>query len=163
MRTNNCGHIIATGSVLSRISVPGRAAYAAAKHGLCSYLEVLGLELAATGSAVRVTHAMVGYCRTDIARRALRADGSSVQGQDPQTDGGLQPDRVAALMLRAASNDCRETWISRQPYLAFLYASHYMPDMAKCLLRWRSPSLIKADKKLIAPPLQGSKSTVERE
>jgi NAD(P)-dependent dehydrogenase (short-subunit alcohol dehydrogenase family) len=49
MTSNGCGRIINMTSIMSHVSLPGRAAYSASKTGLLGFTRALALELAGTG------------------------------------------------------------------------------------------------------------------
>jgi NADP-dependent 3-hydroxy acid dehydrogenase YdfG len=68
------GHIVATSSVVGKFGAPLRAGYAAAKHALHGYFDSLRLEL--TAYHIKVTLIVLGAVNTEIAKVALKGDGT---------------------------------------------------------------------------------------
>ncbi|MBV9421295.1 MAG: SDR family NAD(P)-dependent oxidoreductase, partial [Solirubrobacterales bacterium] len=64
------GVIINIASALAHTAMPGRAAYASAKHGLLGLTKVLGIEWASRG--VRCVAVSPGYVATELVRENMR-------------------------------------------------------------------------------------------
>ncbi|MBO0679635.1 SDR family NAD(P)-dependent oxidoreductase [Mycolicibacterium sp. S2-37] len=73
------GHVINVSSVFGLFSVPGQAAYNAAKFAVRGFTEALRQEMAVGGKPVKVTTVHPGGIRTAIARNA-----SAVEGLDAE-------------------------------------------------------------------------------
>jgi short-subunit dehydrogenase len=94
------GHLVGVGSLASFGPLPGAAAYCAPKAGLAMLLACLRLDLAGTG--VAVTTVNLGFVRTAMVARSTHPM--------PQL---LEPDEVAARVLRALPRRPRELTIPR--------------------------------------------------
>jgi NADP-dependent 3-hydroxy acid dehydrogenase YdfG len=69
------GHIINVSSVFGLFSVPGQAAYNAAKFAVRGFTEALRQEMAVAGHPVKVTTVHPGGIRTNIVRNSTTVDG----------------------------------------------------------------------------------------
>jgi len=69
------GHVINVSSVFGLLSVPGQAAYNAAKFAVRGFTEALRQEMAISGHPVKVTCVHPGGIKTAIARNAGAAEG----------------------------------------------------------------------------------------
>ena len=93
-------HIIAISSVAGRIGAPLRTAYSAAKHGLIGYMDALRAETELRHN-IFVTNILPGSVKTDVAKNALRADGSTRGVSDDTIDAGADPMDCAAAIIEA--------------------------------------------------------------
>jgi dehydrogenase/reductase SDR family member 7B len=105
------GRIVMMSSVAGKVGAPMRTAYSAAKHGLIGYADALRAETAHLGLEIHVI--APGSVRTDVARNALAADGSKRGESDAAIEQGMDPVKVAALMLRAIERGEREILLAR--------------------------------------------------
>ena len=69
------GHVINISSVFGLFSVPGQAAYNAAKFAVRGFTEALRQEMRAAGRPVKVTTVHPGGIKTDIARNMTTVEG----------------------------------------------------------------------------------------
>lgn len=69
------GHVINVSSVFGLLSIPGQAAYNAAKFAVRGFTEALRQEMALSGHPVKVTTVHPGGIKTAIARNATAAEG----------------------------------------------------------------------------------------
>jgi NADP-dependent 3-hydroxy acid dehydrogenase YdfG len=69
------GHVINVSSVFGLFSVPGQAAYNAAKFAVRGFTEALRQEMAAAGHPVKVTTVHPGGIKTNIARNMTAVEG----------------------------------------------------------------------------------------
>jgi NADP-dependent 3-hydroxy acid dehydrogenase YdfG len=69
------GHVVNVSSVFGLFSVPGQAAYNAAKFAVRGFTEALRQEMGAAGHPVAVTTVHPGGIKTAIARNATAAEG----------------------------------------------------------------------------------------
>lgn len=90
MRAAGQGHIVTIGSIADRATFPGNAAYAASKHGLRAFHEVLRDELRGTG--VRASLVAPGPVNTDLWNPV-----------DPDNHAGFTP-RAAMLSASAVAD-----------------------------------------------------------
>jgi short-subunit dehydrogenase len=100
------GRIVAIASVAGLVGVPLRSGYCAAKHGLIGYHDTLRAETAGHGIQVQVISP--GSIRTNVARNALLADGSTRGVSDSVIDNAMAPDDAAAAILAAIESGQRE-------------------------------------------------------
>jgi len=93
------GHLAAVTSVAGKVGAPLRSAYCSAKHALHGYFDALRAEV--THQGLHVTLITPGYVRTDVAKNALMADGAPRGETDEKIAGGMDPDKAAAIMVKA--------------------------------------------------------------
>lgn len=92
------GHVVAIGSIVTRVPAAGLAAYAATKHGLHGFIEGLRVDYAATG--LRFTEITPGVVRSGFAFRRLD-DAAGADAFYERFAGTLRPEDVARAVLYA--------------------------------------------------------------
>jgi NAD(P)-dependent dehydrogenase (short-subunit alcohol dehydrogenase family) len=110
MRARGSGHIVNVGSLSGFVGVPFHGVYAASKHALVGYTEALRLEVERFG--IRVALVEPAAHRTGIRmvepRAALPLYDQGRKGVEAiiraQIDGGEDPERVADVIVRAATS-----------------------------------------------------------
>lgn len=113
------GHIVVTSSLLGKLSIPTRSAYAASKHALHGFFDALRAEVADRG--VRVTLACPGYVRTQVSVNALTADGTARGEMDAVHENGMAPDACARRIADAVEDEHPEVLMGRpQKYAVWL-------------------------------------------
>jgi dehydrogenase/reductase SDR family protein 7B len=154
------GRIVIVSSVLGRIAIPFRSAYAASKHALHGWFEALREEVRTDG--IGVTLVLAGYLRTDFSRHALGPGGRPHALAEASQSRGLPPARAAAAVLRAVSrgrDECViggwETWALRlRRWVPRLFAlllrratrrGMFLPNAAPAPRSHPSPESISAD------------------
>jgi NADP-dependent 3-hydroxy acid dehydrogenase YdfG len=98
------GHIINVSSVFGLFSVPGQAAYNAAKFAVRGFTEALRQEMVVAGHPVGVTTVHPGGIKTAIARNATAADGLDTTELAKLFDKRLartSPEQAARIILDA--------------------------------------------------------------
>ncbi len=98
------GHVINVSSVFGLFSVPGQAAYNAAKFAVRGFTEALRQEMVVAGHPVAVTTVHPGGIRTAIARNATAAEGLDQAQLASLFDKRLaktSPQRAAQVILQA--------------------------------------------------------------
>jgi NADP-dependent 3-hydroxy acid dehydrogenase YdfG len=98
------GHIINISSLFGIFSVPGQAAYNAAKFAVRGFTEALRQEMVLAGHPVKVTTVHPGGIKTAIARNATAAEGLDVNELAQFFDKRLastSPQRAARVILEA--------------------------------------------------------------
>ncbi|AKN16486.1 short chain alcohol dehydrogenase [Mycobacterium haemophilum DSM 44634] len=98
------GHVVNVSSVFGLFSVPGQAAYNAAKFAVRGFTEALREEMALAGRPVRVTTVYPGGIKTAIARNATAAEGLDVSKMASRFDTRVahtSPQRAARIILKA--------------------------------------------------------------
>jgi 3-oxoacyl-[acyl-carrier protein] reductase len=98
------GVIVNITSALAHTAIPGRAAYAAAKHGLLGLTKVLGVEWA--GRGVRCVAVSPGYVETELLRENMRRGGFDRGVLERRTPLGrlATPTEVARVVAFVASD-----------------------------------------------------------
>jgi NAD(P)-dependent dehydrogenase (short-subunit alcohol dehydrogenase family) len=128
MAARRSGCLVAVSSIAGLAGAPLRPAYSSAKHALAGLFQSLRSEL--FGSGVRVVTAFPGYVRTAVARNALSGDGSPSGSEDPNIEGGADPERVARRILRAALGGSVEPKVGFDLKSRFgLFISRYAPSL----------------------------------
>ncbi|OBI97685.1 SDR family NAD(P)-dependent oxidoreductase [Mycobacterium asiaticum] len=98
------GHVINISSVFGLFSVPGQAAYNAAKFAVRGFTEALRQEMIAAGHPVGVTTVHPGGIKTAIARNATAVEGLDAAEMAKAFDKRMahtSPERAAQIILGA--------------------------------------------------------------
>jgi NADP-dependent 3-hydroxy acid dehydrogenase YdfG len=98
------GHIVNVSSLFGIFSVPGQAAYNAAKFAVRGFTEALRQEMMAAGHPVAVTTVHPGGIKTAIARNATAVEGLDQAALAKEFDkklARLSPERAAKIILEA--------------------------------------------------------------
>ena len=96
------GHVINVSSVFGLFSVPGQAAYNAAKFAVRGFTEALRQEMIAAGHPVKVTTVHPGGIKTNIARNMTTVDGVDKDELAKTFDKKLastSPEKAAKIIL----------------------------------------------------------------
>ncbi len=117
MLASGGGVIVNVASVLGHTAIPGRAAYAAAKHGLIGLTKVLGTEWARRG--VRCVAVSPGYVATELVKENMRRGGFDQRDVERRTPLGrlASPAEVARVVAFLASDGA-----------SYMTASHVLVD-----------------------------------
>jgi len=118
MRARQEGHIVMIGSVVSKIGVPLRTGYSAAKHALAGFSEAARTELWRDG--VRFTLVCPGFVQTQVSVNALGGDGRQHGVLDEQIKKGLSVDYCAGRIWRAVEKNQEDVLIAGRESLAVL-------------------------------------------
>jgi NAD(P)-dependent dehydrogenase (short-subunit alcohol dehydrogenase family) len=78
MEQQGVGHIVNTASMAGLTALPGAAPYNVTKHGVVALSEGLFLELAASGSPIKVSALCPGFVKTDLAVKEPAESGTSL-------------------------------------------------------------------------------------
>lgn len=93
------GHIVAISSVAGLTGVPCRTIYSASKHAMVGFFDSLRVEIEPKG--VHVTIVAPDFVKSEIHKRALKGDGSSL-GQTPMVESKIMTaEECAELILKA--------------------------------------------------------------
>jgi 3-oxoacyl-[acyl-carrier protein] reductase len=111
------GVIVNIASVLGHVAMPGRAAYASAKHGLIGLTKVLGVEWAARG--VRCVAVSPGYVETELVKENMRGGAFDLADIERRTPLGrlATAEEVARVVAFLASDAA-----------SYMTASHVLVD-----------------------------------
>ena len=96
------GHVVNISSLFGLMSMPGQAAYNAAKFAVRGFTEALRQEMVLNREPVKVTSVHPGGIKTAIARNSLTAEGINAQAQASFFDRRLAsttPRRAAEIIL----------------------------------------------------------------
>jgi NADP-dependent 3-hydroxy acid dehydrogenase YdfG len=96
------GHVINVSSVFGLFSVPGQAAYNAAKFAVRGFTEALRQEMAVAGHPVKVTTVHPGGIKTNIVRNMTAVDGFDKDQLTQTFDKKLartSPEKAAKIIL----------------------------------------------------------------
>lgn len=103
------GQIVVISSVLGKIGVPYRSAYAASKHALHGYFDSLRAEVHQDN--IKVSIICPGYVHTNVTINALKGDGSKNNKMADSTRNGMEPDVFAQKALHAIAKEKEEVLI----------------------------------------------------
>jgi NADP-dependent 3-hydroxy acid dehydrogenase YdfG len=98
------GHVVNVSSIFGIFSVPGQAAYNAAKFAVRGFTEALRQEMAMAKHPVKVTTVHPGGVKTAIARNMTAADGIDIKELAQTFDkklAGTTPEKAATIILDA--------------------------------------------------------------
>lgn len=130
---NQSGHYVTVTSLMGKFSSPYRSSYCGAKHALHGFFDALRLEH--DKDHIRVTMICPGFVNTDIARNALKGDGSTLQDQDAATENGLEVTEFAQKMLKAINKEKFEAYIGKGEVKG-IYLKRFFPKLLhKVILR----------------------------
>lgn len=121
------GQIVVISSVMGKMGVPHRSAYAASKHALHGFFDALRAELSQEN--ISVTLICPGYVQTNVTINALKGDGSKNNQMAPSTRNGLEPEVFAQKALRAISQEKREVVIAGLRETTALYIKRFIPRL----------------------------------
>jgi NADP-dependent 3-hydroxy acid dehydrogenase YdfG len=102
------GHIVNVSSLFGLMSMPGQAAYNAAKFAVRGFTEALRQEMKLNGHPVRVTVVHPGGIKTAIARNSSAAEGVNAERTAKLFDRWLAnttAQRAAEIILEAVAKD----------------------------------------------------------
>jgi NADP-dependent 3-hydroxy acid dehydrogenase YdfG len=98
------GHVVNVSSLFGIFSVPGQAAYNAAKFAVRGFTEALRQEMAMAKHPVKVTTVHPGGVKTAIARNMTAAEGIDIKDLADTFDkklAGTSPEKAATIILDA--------------------------------------------------------------
>ena len=110
------GHVINVSSLFGLMSMPGHAAYNAAKFAVRGFTEALRQEMILNGHPVKVTSVHPGGVKTAIARNGTAAEGVDAELHAKLFDkrlAGTSPRRAAEIILDAVRKDRARVLVGR--------------------------------------------------
>lgn len=132
MLERKSGHFLVISSVSGVYGVPRLSSYSASKHALHGFFESLRSEVAKDN--IKITMVVPGFVRTNITVNALNGDGSRYGKMMPVQAQGLNPARVAQVILDAASRNKEEVLIGRLELLG-VYCKRLFPVLFSKIVR----------------------------
>lgn len=118
------GQIVVISSVMGKVGVPYRSAYAASKHALHGFFDSLRAEVAKDN--IDITIILPGYVRTNVTINALKGDGSKNNVMAPETAKGMDPDVFAQRALKAIAHKREEVMIGDKEIYT-VYVKRFFP------------------------------------
>ncbi|MEE9372065.1 MAG: SDR family oxidoreductase [Saprospiraceae bacterium] len=109
MLERKSGAIVVTSSVAGKLGPPLRCAYAASKHALQGWYDVLRAEVAPQDIQVNVI--CPGYIKTNISINALAGDGSKHGVMDKGQAEGVSAEDCAEHFVKAVEKNKRESFV----------------------------------------------------
>ena len=131
MRQRGGGHFVMIGSVVSKVGVPLRTGYSAAKHALAGFTEAARGELWRDG--VKFTLACPGFVQTQVSVNALEGSGEKHGVIDPGIARGITAEDYAAQIWRAVERDVEEVYIGRESRV--IHLKRLLPGVASFMLK----------------------------
>jgi len=115
------GALVTVASVASDMPSPVMGAYAASKHAVKAYVEVLQMELGEEGAPVSVTLVKPAGIDTPIGQHAANHEGGEAQIPPP----AYEPQLVADAILDAAERPTREVTVGGAGRAQVLFYQHF--------------------------------------
>lgn len=137
--SQNCGHIIVTGSVMGKIGTPHRSAYAASKHALYGFFDCLRAEV--TPNNIFVTLLTPGHVNTNISLHTLMPDGAEKGKKSTVHEKGISAAKAAIQILKAVEKKKKEVYIGKkfnQEHLS-LFLNRLFPNLLKKIVVKKIP------------------------
>ena len=129
---NKNGHYVTITSLMGKFGAPLRSGYAAAKHGLHGFFDVLRAE--SYRENVKVTLVCPGYIRTNISKNALIGTGEKQGTMDEKTDQGMTPETLAKKILNAVRKGKEEVVFGGTEAMA-VYLKRFLPGLLSKIVR----------------------------
>jgi dehydrogenase/reductase SDR family protein 7B len=124
MISSGGGNIIVISSLSGKFGFWHRSAYAASKHALQGYFETLQIELKEHHINTLIVNP--GGVNTNIAKNALRHDGSTYGKVDSFHTRGLQPDMLAHRIVKAMAKHKKQLLAGKQELMLY-YIRKFWP------------------------------------
>ncbi len=126
MQERGSGRFVVVSSLTGKFGTPLRSGYAASKHALHGFFDSLRAE--AWRDGLGVTIVCPGFVRTEVSLNALTGDGAAQGSMDAATAKGLDPEVVAARILRAADKGRDEVVIAGREGIA-VWLKRFLPGL----------------------------------
>jgi NADP-dependent 3-hydroxy acid dehydrogenase YdfG len=141
------GHVINVSSLFGLMSMPGQAAYNAAKFAVRGFTEALNQEMVLNRHPVKVTSVHPGGIKTAIARNGLTAEGVNGEAQSSFFDKRLantSPRRAAEIILDGVRKNKARVLVGRDAVVLDLIVritgSRYQRLFAPVIAKMKPPS-----------------------
>ena len=136
MTENGGGQVVVVTSVLGRIGIPLRSAYAASKHALHGYFECLRAEVHKKN--ISITLICPGFVATEVSLHALKADGSPHGKQPKESQEGMPAEKCAQDIAKAIARRRPEALVGGfETWSVPLF--RWFPGLFRRLSRRRNP------------------------
>ncbi|NVJ99663.1 MAG: SDR family oxidoreductase [Alphaproteobacteria bacterium] len=127
MLEQGSGHIAVTASVAGKVGVAQRTGYCAAKHAMMGFFDALRAEVAKDG--LFVTTITPGFIRTNIAKYALKGDGSAFDQVDQNIAGGMDVTDCAKVILAGLHKGKKEIAVGQGREMKALWVKRFFPNL----------------------------------
>jgi len=127
MLDQKSGHLAVTASVAGKVGVSQRTGYCAAKHAMMGFFDALRAEVAKDG--IKVTTITPGFIRTNIAKHALKGDGSEFAKVDKNIAGGMDVDACAKVIMNGFRKGRKEIPVGEGSEMKALWVKRFFPNM----------------------------------
>jgi NADP-dependent 3-hydroxy acid dehydrogenase YdfG len=141
------GHVVNVSSLFGLMSIPGQAAYNAAKFAVRGFTEALRQEMTFNREPVKVTSVHPGGIKTAIARNGLTAEGVDPAAQSKLFDKRLAsttPQRAAEIILDGVRKNKARVLVGQDAVvidlLVRITGSNYQRLFAPVIGRIKPPS-----------------------
>ncbi len=126
------GRFVVISSVTGKIGTPYRSSYAASKHALHGFFDILRAEV--YNYNIKVTLICPGYVQTNVSINALTGDGTPLNKLDKTIKNGVTPEYLTAKILKAISRDKQEVAIGHKEIYGILI-KRFFPKLASIIIR----------------------------
>ena len=127
MVAQKSGHIAVTASVAGKIGVPLRTGYCAAKHAMMGFFDALRAEVAQHN--IEVSTIVPGFIHTNLAKNALKGDGSAFAKTDSDIANGMAADKAATIIAKGLAKKKKEIPVGEGLEMIGLYLKRFFPSI----------------------------------
>lgn len=120
------GHFVTISSLMGKFSSPQRSGYCAAKHALHGFFDALRMEHDAHN--INVTLVCPGFVRTNVAKNALKGDGSPKNEESESIANGIPVAVAAQKIIRAIDRKKLEVYMGKREVLG-VYLKRFFPGL----------------------------------
>ncbi|NVJ70941.1 MAG: SDR family oxidoreductase [Alphaproteobacteria bacterium] len=121
------GHMVVTASVAGKVGVAQRTGYCAAKHAVMGFFDALRAEV--TQHGIDVTTITPGFIRTNIAKNALKGDGTEFNKVDQNIAGGMDVAECAGIIMKGFKKGKKEIAMGGRREMMALWLKRFFPNM----------------------------------
>ncbi len=120
------GHFVTISSLMGKFSSPQRSGYCAAKHALHGFFDALRMEH--VGDHIGVTIVCPGFVRTNVAKNALKGDGSPKNEESESIANGIPVAVAAQKIIRAVEHHKLEVYMGKKEVFG-VYLKRFFPRL----------------------------------
>ncbi len=103
------GQVIVTSSIIGLFGQPLLGSYAASKHAINGWYESLQYETKDVD--IHATLIVLGFIKTEIAKKSIRHDGGLYNKNSPAQENGLSTEKCALKIIRTTTRKRRRVYI----------------------------------------------------
>ena len=127
MTQQKSGQLVVISSVMGKLGMSHRSAYAASKHALHGYFDSLRSEVAPDN--IKVSIICPGYVQTNVTINALRGDGTKNNVMAPTTKNGMPADVFAKKALNIIARGKEEVFVVGMKEWSALFMKRFFPGI----------------------------------